>query len=198
MFRRYLNFGSRHASFDERNRLIAASLPKPHGWLLDVGTNIGQTANMLAGLGNFVIGIEKFLKEHQVACRNSAEGVAFMRAAVTPEMVQSGPCWDAILLLSVLHRIYAFEGETFMRAILKACGQKTSHLFIEGSTRHKRYMDGGRMAPPFADLDVKDAVRWHQELFCDELGKGWHISPVIVLKHSKNEPHRLFFHASRS
>jgi SAM-dependent methyltransferase len=195
MFRRYLNFGSRHASFDQRNRLMAKGLPKPHCWILDVGANIGQAANMLAGLGHYVVGVEKFAKEQQVACRNSEEGTAFMHASVTPDMIRSSPSWDAILLLSVLHRIYAFEGEAYMRAILNACGEKTSHLFIEGSTRHKRYMDGGHAAPAFADFDVDDAVRWHNELFRDELGVGWRIWPVTVLKHSKNEPHRLLFQA---
>ena len=197
MFRRYLNFGSRHASFHGRNELIADGLPRAHCWILDVGTNIGQTANMLAGRGHYVVGVEKFAKEHQIACRNSVEGAAFMRASVTPELIRSSPTWDAILLLSVLHRSYAFEGEASMRTILNACGERKSHLFIEGSTRHKRYMDGGHPAPAFTDFDVEDATRWHHELFRDELGKGWTISPVKVLKHSKNEPYRLLFHATR-
>ena len=198
VFRRYLNFGSRHSSFNERNQLIAAELPEEHLWILDIGSIIGQTSNFLASQGHFVVGIEKFEKEHKVSCARAVDGTAFMRTSVTPEFDQSTLKWDAILLLSVLHRIYAFEGEAFMRSILRACGEKTNHLFIEGSTRRARYTDQGNPPPPFTDFDTADAEKWHQEVFRAELGDGWQVSPAKVLAHSKSEPHRLFFHAEKT
>jgi hypothetical protein len=197
-FRRYLDFGSRHSSFDERNQLIASGIGKERSWILDVGSNIGQTSNFLASKGHFVIGVEKFEKEHKIACARSVSGTAFMRTSVTPEFIQSTVNWDAILLLSVLHRIHSFEGEEFMRAVLKACGERANQLFIEGSTRQARYMSGGHQAPAFTDFDTKDAERWHQELFQSELGNDWQVSDARVLAHSKSEPHRLFFHAKKT
>lgn len=196
-FRRHLNFGSRHSSFNERNQLIASGIGKEHAWILDIGSNLGETSNFLASKGHFVVGAEKFEKEHKIACAKSAPGTAFMRTSVTPEFVRSTPHWDAILLLSVLHRIYAFEGEQFMRSVLKACGEKTGRLFIEGSTRRARYTDQGNPAPPFTDFDTADAERWHQEVFRSELGEQWQVSAAQVLAHSKSEPHRLFFHAEK-
>lgn len=177
--------------------MIAAELSKPQSWILDIGSNIGQTSNFLASKGHFVVGVEKFEKEHRISCARSADGTAFMRTSVTPEFIRTTLQWDAILLLSVLHRIYAFEGEEFMRSVLRACGEKTNHLFIEGSTRCARYTDQGSPPPPFADFDTADAERWHQALFRAELGDGWQVSPAKVLAHSKSEPYRLFFHAVR-
>lgn len=197
-FRTHLDFGSRHKSFLRRNTLIADGLPKSGCWILDVGSNVGETSNFLADRGHFVLGIEKFSKEHSLACKRSHEGVAFMRTSVTPEFIQSTPKWDAVLLLSVLHRIYAFEGEQLMRGVLHAAGSRTDHIFVEGSTRHKRYMDGGHPAPSFKDQDVNDSERWHRALFEAELGPGWNIPAATVLDHSKNEPHRLYFHLSRN
>lgn len=197
-FRRYLDFGSRHSSFDERNQLIASGICKQRSWILDIGSNLGETSNFLASKGHFVVGAEKFEKEHKIACARSASGTAYMRTSVTPEFVQSTVHWDAILLLSVLHRIYAFEGESFMRSVLRACGEKTDHLFIEGSTRRARYTDRGNSAPSFTDFDTADAERWHQEVLRSELGDRWQVSPARVLAHSKSEPHRLFFHAEKT
>ncbi len=197
-FRTHLDFGSRHKSFLRRNSLIAEQLPKPSSWVLDVGSNVGETSNFLADKGHFVLGLEKFSKEHSIACKKSHEGVAFMRTSVTPEFVQSMPKFDAVLLLSVLHRIYSFEGERVMRGVLHAVGGRTDHLFVEGSTRHKRYTDGGHPAPSFKDMDVEDATRWHLQLFRDELGLAWSVPEPVVLDHSKNEPHRLYFYVSRS
>lgn len=197
-FRRHLNFGSRHSSFEERNRLIASAIRKPQSWILDIGSNLGETSSFLASQGHFVVGAEKFEKEHKIACARSAPGTAFMRTSVTPEFVESTLHWDAILLLSVLHRIYAFEGEAFMRSVLRACGEKTDHLFIEGSTRRARYTDQGHPAPSFTDFDIDDAERWHQDVLRSELGDRWQVSPARVLAHSKSEPHRLFFHAEKT
>ena len=196
-FRRYLDFGSRHASFAARNECIAQGISKPHSWILDIGSNLGETSNFLASQGHFVVGVEKFEKEHQISCARAADGTAFMRTSVTPDFIGSTVHWDAILLLSVLHRIYAFEGEEFMRSVLRACGEKTNHLFIEGSTRCARYTDQGNPPPPFTDFDTADAERWHQSLFLSELGGGWQIPVAKVLAHSKSEPHRLFFHAAK-
>src|SRR4029450_680041 len=120
--RKVLDFASRHASFNERNELIATALPVFPAWILDIGSNLGEVTNMLAERGNFVLGIESLQEEASVASSRAKPRAAFMRAPVTPELLRSCTRWDSILLLSVLHRIYAFNGEEYMRSVLAECG----------------------------------------------------------------------------
>lgn len=194
---RLRSFGSKHASFLERNTMIADGMPKPMSWVLDIGSNLGDTSNFLAEKGHVVLGVEKFEKEYKTARENAHHHAAFLCSGATPEFVRSGVTWDAILLLSVLHRLYAFEGEDFMKDVLKACGEKSGHLFIEGSTRHQRYCDHGQPAPDFVDLDIEAADAWHQALFAEALGEGWQVPKVIKLDCSTDEPYRLFYHLQR-
>lgn len=191
------DFKSRHASFDLRNTLILENLPKPQAWVLDIGSNLGAVSNELAAHGNYCVGIEKFAKPAKTAATQGRAHTAFMCADVTPGLITSGPRWDAILLLSVLHRIYAYEGEAAMRAVLLACAAKTDCLIIEGSTRHARYNDSGQTNPGFADLDVAAAALWHKTLFREVLPAAWVIADAIPLKCSAKEPYRLFFSLKR-
>jgi SAM-dependent methyltransferase len=193
----HLDFRSRHSSFDERNNLIASLLTKRPSWILDIGSNVGDTSNDLADRGHYVVGIEKFAPERQIAAQNAAAGAAFLRASVTPEFIRLMPQWDCILLLSVLHRIYAFEGERYMLDVLQECGKKTDRLFIEGSCRHERYTDQGKPPPDFVSLDVDSASEYHAKIFHRALGDAWDIAPAVRLKCSKKEPFRLLFHAVR-
>ena len=194
---RLRSFGSKHASFERRNALILESLPKQQSWVLDVGSNLGDTSNYLAEEGHVVLGIEKMEPEYRRALAGANPMAAFLCTGATPAFMRSTVDWDAILLLSVLHRLYAFEDETFMRDVLFECGQKSAHLFIEGSTRHERYSDHGSPAPDFPDLDVAASDAWHQALFRDVLGNGWSVPEGVRLECSKAEPYRLFYHLQR-
>ncbi len=191
------SFGSKHSSFDQRNNLIANGLPKAGSWVLDVGSNMGETSNYLSDMGHIVLGLELMEKERQVASKNASKQSAFLQVGVSPEFIKGGLHWDAMLLLSVLHRVWSFEGEDFMRSVLTECGQKSDHIFIEGSTRHQRYVDNGQPAPGFPDLDVDASDQWHKELFMSTLGSEWSVSPVEKLACSSAEPFRLFYHLKR-
>jgi hypothetical protein len=196
--REAFDFKSRHASFDERNRLILDNLAKPGSWILDVGANLGAVSDAMARAGHIAIGIEKFARSTQLAARQCAPGTAFLCASVTPDLIRSSVGWDAILLLSVLHRLYAFEGPEMMSGVLAACGERSARLMIEGSTRHARYTDSGQPAPDFADLDVAAADQWHRALFSKTLGKAWTIQVAQPLACSAKEPFRLFYCLTRA
>ena len=192
-----LRFHNKHASFEQRNTLIAENLPHENAWVLDVGSNTGFTTKFLGELGHFAIGVEKMDAEYNAARKIAGETSAFMRVGVSPAFFANSPQWSAILLLSVLHRIYAFEGEELMRSVLGECGKKTDDLFVEGSTRHARYKDQGQPAPGFVEHDVDSASAWHETLFADVLGKEWSIQSKHVLEHTKKEPHRILYHLSK-
>lgn len=193
-----LDFASRYASFDERNQLILQGLSGGPKWILDIGTNLGDVANALAEKGHFVVGVEREKKEAAIAARNAKPGVGIICAPVTTEMLNASPQWGAILLLSVLHRIYAFSGTDAMRTILRDCAARTDNMFIEGSTRHARYTDVGQPSPDFVSLDVESAADWHRQIFLKELGPAWRIATYKPLPCSKAEPFRIFFHLQRS
>lgn len=193
-----LRFNNKHASFEERNRLIAGRLPHEKSWILDVGSNTGYTTKYLGDLGHFALGVEKMNDEFNAAKKIQGETSAFMRVGVSPDFFRHGPHWSAILLLSVLHRIYAFEGEEFMRSVLAECAKKTDNLFIEGSTRHARYKDQGNPRPDFIEHDIESVSNWHEAMFSEVLGDAWTVRSRDVLEHTKKEPHRILFHLSKA
>ncbi|WP_227270204.1 methyltransferase domain-containing protein [Roseobacter weihaiensis] len=189
-----LRFHNKHASFEKRNKLIADRLPHRNSWVLDVGSNTGFTTKYLGELGHFAIGVEKMQEEFNAARKIQGDTSAFMRVGVSPAFFENSPQWSAILLLSVLHRIYAFDGEEVMRSVLSECGRKTDTLFIEGSTRHARYKDQGQPAPDFTEHDVEAAAAWHEALFASVLGEDWTVEAKDVLEHTRKEPHRILYH----
>lgn len=188
-----LDFGSRHASIEMRDKLVSNYLPKPPGWVLDVGSNLGKTSNLLASHGHYVLGVECKHQEWARSCARARPGAAFMNKSVTPEMIKSSKGWDAILLLSVLHRIYAYEGPDSMIAVLAACGQRTNNILIEGSTRHARYANKKQLVPEFVDHDLESAKEWHRDIFRSALDSAWEEKHVEMLSCSSSEPYRLFF-----
>lgn len=192
-----LNFERKHASFEQRNQLIADNLPHPGSWVLDVGSNTGFTTRFLGDLGHFVLGVEKMEREYVNARKIAGPTSAFMHVDVTPQFFESSPRWSAILLLSVLHRIYAFDGEAAMRDVLRQCGEKTDALFIEGSTRHARYCDQGQPRPGFPNLDNAAAAAWHETLFAQTLGDTWEIKSQHLLEHTRKEKHRILFYLTK-
>lgn len=144
-----LDFSIRHSGIQKRNSFIMDCLGAEVKWILDVGANQGHTSKEVASNGHFALGVEMFYEEYQKACVNPNPRAAFMNATVDPKFIENMPKWDAILLLSVLHRIYSFQGEEEMCLLLKAAGEKCGELFVEGSIRHARYTDHGQKAPDF-------------------------------------------------
>lgn len=192
-----LNFDKKHSSFEQRNQLIADNLGDQPSWILDVGSNTGFTSRFLGDLGHYVLGVEKMKEEFAKSRKIAGDTSAFMRVGVSPEFFANSPQWGAILLLSVLHRIYAFDGEASMRDVLLQCGKKTDNLFVEGSTRHARYCDKGQPKPAFDNMNVESAEAWHENVFQDVLGDDWAVQSKHVLAHTKKEPFRILFHLKK-
>ncbi|MGB0966702.1 MAG: hypothetical protein ACPGUX_00835 [Halocynthiibacter sp.] len=193
-----LEFQTKHKNFNERNQLIADSLPHDNSWVLDVGSNTGYTSRFLSDLGHFVLGVEKMEPEYKAAQEIQGPTTAFMNINASPEFFQNGPHWSAILLLSVLHRMYALEGEEFMRGALLECAHKTDNLFIEGSTSLKRYIGSKSPKPAFSHLDVESSDAWHREMFSEVLGDAWEVQSQNVLNHTEREPHRILYHIKKN
>jgi len=189
-----LDFSTEHRSFLLRNKMIRDALPERRCWILDVGSNTGETTRFLAASGHMVIGVEKFQEEYSEAVRKPQLGAGFLLAEVGSGFFEQAPSWDAILLLSVLHRIYASEGESVMRKVLEDCGKVAQNIFLEGSIRHSRYMDLGHEAPGFEDLQEASSFAWHKQLVDDCLGEDWKIIDYKSLPCTENEPVRLYFH----
>lgn len=192
-----LDFGSRHSSFHKRNDLVLRSLPLAPAWVLDIGSNLGDTSTFLANHGYYALGVESSHEEWSQSNKNSVAGAAFMKAEVSPMFIESGKEWDAICLLSVLHRVYAFQGLNVMIKLLTACSNRTKNIILEGSTRHARYTDKGQDEPNFIDLNVASAEEWHRYIFNTALDDCWNIVKIEYLKCSKKEPYRIFFHVQK-
>jgi len=188
-----LDFAAMHASFQERNNFIAERLGTPPKWVLDIGSNQGDTCNALAKHGHFALGVEMFSEEWRQASVNAHPHAAFLNVSASPKFIESAPRWDAVLLLSVLHRVYAFSGKEEMLQLLIACGKKSEQLFVEGSTRHARYTDLGEQPPNFTDLDVESADNWHRKIFLESLGAEWEIAHTAFLRCSESEPYRILY-----
>jgi len=190
-------FASGHQSHKERNSIILDFLPDKKSWILDIGSNTGETANFLAENSHVAIGLEKMEAEYRTSLRHANRSAGFLCTDVTGDFILSGPRWDAILLLSVLHRIYAFGGDEAMKAVLFASGQKADVLFVEGATRHARYTSNGCEAPDFEDLNLEAASQWHHKIFNDVLGPAWVVDLEKSLRCSDKEPYRILYRLSR-
>lgn len=192
--RRPLNFAERHASLIERDALIVDFLGSTPKWICDVGANQGATSNALANCGHFILAFEMLNYEYKLASLRAHPRVGLFNQAITFETVNSLPKLDAILFLSVLHRIYAFQGEHKMKKIITAASLKCDEMFIEGSIRHERYIDGGGKAPGFSNLDSSSADLWHRNIFSECLGNRWKIVHQCYLECSASEPFRIFYY----
>lgn len=192
-----LEFQTKHKSFKERNQLIADNLPHKSSWILDVGSNTGHTSRFLSDLGHFVIGVEKMEPEYKAAQEIQGPTTAFMNVNASAEFFRNGPHWCAILLLSVLHRMYALEGDEFMRQSLLECAQKTDNLFIEGSTSLKRYVGTKSPKPGFIHQNVDSADAWHRDIFKQVLGESWEVKSQNVLEHTDRERFRILYHLKK-
>lgn len=188
-----LQYSLRHKSHNKRNQWILERLPPSPAWVLDIGSNTGETANLVASAGHYVLGCEMLKAETQRASQNASSGAAFMNTQIDPSFLAQMPNWETILLLSVLHRVYAHKGPQAMRETLRLCGEKTGVIFVEGATRHARYTDKDQLAPEFVDLDVDDCDRWHREVIRGALGESWSISDLVVLEQSELEPFRITY-----
>jgi SAM-dependent methyltransferase len=178
---------------DYRWNLIRPHLPGAPSWLLDVGSNDGDTCRRAAALGHHALGLEISPQFVMRANRRAHPNVAFMTTSVSPDTLSSMPQFDAVFLLSVVHRIWAFEGRKHAEGCVRAAFRKTGLLFFEGVVRHVRYTDKGQPAPEFPDEDLSRGREWHLDWLKVLAPSGWridHIGDVHPL--NGNAPRLLF------
>ena len=188
-----LFYSKKHLQHAERNNFIAERI-QLKSWVLDIGSNTGETSNLIASRGSFCLGLEVMKGESQLAQQNAYPGAAFMLTKIDENIIREMPKWDVILMLSVAHRIYAFDGEQKMISVIRGCSEKANNIFFEASTRHARYTDQGQPAPSFEDLNVEECDEWHRTIFQTACGSDWEIVEKKVFNQSQKEPFRITYH----
>lgn len=156
-----LEFQESHLGIEDRWLIISRHLPDQKSWILDVGSNLGDTAGRVAERGHIVIGVEAERHLVERAIKLVPPNVALMTGRVDPDFFRTMPRFDVVLLLSVLHRIWAVNGRRFAEECLTACIEKSDRVLIEGAVRHQRYTQYGEEAPGFESNNLDAAVAWH-------------------------------------
>lgn len=169
-----MRFASR-MNLDDRWAYVSKALPAKPAWILDVGTNDCDTLFRLGRSGYCALGLEAFPLEMD---RPLSKGLAIMHLEVNPTVIESMPSFDAILLLSVFHRIYALQGPETAMNVLSSFSKKTRRLILEGASSHARYTDKGEAAPPFKDMDEISCIGWHMEIFQQATGNQFAVQHI--------------------
>lgn len=192
--RRKSAFQESHLGIEERWTIIARHLPDRKSWILDVGSNLGDTARRAAEIGHIVVGVESEKHLVQRAIEMVPPKVALMTGTVDPDFFRSMPRFDVVFLLSVVHRIWAVKGRRFAEECLTACLGKTDRIIIEGAVRHERYTQYGKETPEFESNNLAAGIDWHTEWLVALARPGdWEVKYLGYVPHSVKEPHRPLF-----
>jgi SAM-dependent methyltransferase len=188
-------FQEKHFGIEQRWSIISAHLPRHKSWILDVGSNLGDTARRAAEIGHIVVGVE--VERHLVerAVRKIPDNVALMVGRADPPFFESMPPFGAVLLLSVIHRIWAVGGRSFAEECMRSCMQKTNLIIMEGAVRHRRYIDHGKDPPDFESNNLDAGIAWHLQWLrtLADSSRSWRIESVGHVPHSTKEPYRPLF-----
>lgn len=182
---------------ESRWKLVAPYLPSSASWMLDIGSNDGDTCRRAALLGHYVLGVEVQKNEVEQACRFVDKNVAYMFANVTPSYISSLPKFDVIFLLSVIHRMWAINGREYAEECIRECFNKADLLVIEGVVTYRRYTDKGQPPPDFQDSDVVSGVAWHEKWLTDLSSKDWAINFAGEVRPHNQSASRLIFICKR-
>jgi SAM-dependent methyltransferase len=190
-------------------------MPEQGTWVLDVGANLGHTTELLSRLGWYVVGLEVSTEVYGRMLNEVAptlSGGAVIRAQLGDTDWERVPRFDAVLLFSVLHRVWALQGEPACAAVLSGLGARSDLLFVESATRLARFMPPERPTrvarvlqrlgapvepvPTFMDNDWQSSAQWHLEYFREVL-PSHHAELLGRCNHTKKEPYRPVFMLSR-
>ena len=192
--KRKLEFQESYLGIEERWSIISRHLPVGKSWILDVGSNLGDTARRAAALGHVVVGVEAERHLVERAIKIVPPNVALMTGRVDPEFFRSMPHFDVVLLLSILHRLWAVHGRRYAEECLTASLEKTDRVLIEGAVRHQRYTQYGKEAPEFESNDLDAGIAWHlQWLKALAPSPDWTVKSIGSVSASEREPYRPLF-----
>jgi len=103
--------------------------------MVDLGCSEGYYVLQAArhGLG-FCVGVDFDLRRIWT-CQNQAvlgdvANAGFLIAEIGPELIESMPCFDAVVFLSVLHHLMAARGEGAARDLLQTLSRKVGRVMI--------------------------------------------------------------------
>jgi hypothetical protein len=183
------DFPGRH-NLDARWELIENILPKESNWFLDIGSNNADTLKRLTAKGHFGVGLEV---DKDAAAKTLPDNAAMMITEVNAETFVRIPRFFGMFLLSVFHRIWALQGPDSAKDVLKAAGENSDFLIMEGCSRHARYTNKSTSpAPEFTDMNIQDSMEWHINLLTT-LIPGSSVSFIGVTKTVRtNDPRPLF------
>ena len=199
------SFQDKYLGHDQRWQLIESHLPPQGSWIMDVGANLGRTVAQIAGSGRYAIGLEVDERVHLRWLSESAPGLdhgGIIRTDLSGEEWSRIPRFDAVLLFSVLHRIWALQGEEACRNALQGIGSRCDLILVESATRRGRFLAKARMLesgeadetslPEFTDNDWESSAQWHLDYFARVL-PSHHAELLGRVDHTVKEPFRPVF-----
>ena len=193
-----VNFQKRHKGVEKRWEILSEYLPEKESWVLDIGSNYGDTSIRCAKMGHYTIGIEPFKEFFRSSHKKAFGRVAFMNESASPDFFEKLIKFDVIFMLSVFHRMWALNGPEYAKKCLKYSLQKSNIILFEGSTRLERYNSNSKFElPDFNDLDIEASILWHKSIFDKICDKNWKIEYLGNVNHTKSEPYRILFKLER-
>lgn len=190
-------YQAKYRGHEERWKLICPWLPNEPTWMLDVGSNLGETARRAASLGHYVLGVEIDATLVSRCARNVVPNAAFMLAPVDELFLKHMPRFPVIFLLSVFHRIWALRGKVAAESTLRHLIRSSDVLIIESSSKHKRYLGQEDVTPPFQSDVIESAVDWHLELVGSLAGDEFEVKHLGNVPCTAGEPLRPLFAVRR-
>lgn len=195
-------FQDKRQGMDERwqsiRKFVENKLEDPDNIILDVGSNLGDTVNRLTNLGFKAVGLEydaALVKESRIRGHADSE---FKVAEVNPDYINNLENYDIVLLLSVMHRMWALKSKAFAESCLKEFSKKTNNIYFEGALGLQRYLGNKREIPNFENNSVDGGSIWHKQWLKQNLTEGkWNINYLGVVPHTSSEPYRVLFAATK-
>jgi SAM-dependent methyltransferase len=157
--------------------------------ILDVGCNAGYITRLAGQAGLFSVGIDIHVDVLRV--KAPLERACLGEFELNRPLVKRIPKFDAILLLSVVHQLIAFDGEKVARRLVRALARKARSVFlIEFAALNRKY--GFRDSKAFDDNDEGSVIQYAQHWLRSSLD-NWNVKYVGKCPETKQEPYRYLF-----
>ncbi|WP_280565383.1 hypothetical protein, partial [Chromohalobacter sp. 48-RD10] len=154
--------------------------------------------NRISQIGFYSLGLEYDSNLVDKARLSAHKNARFEVAEVSPQYIQKMEHHDAILLLSVMHRIWALNGKEYAESCLTELSKKTENIYFEGSVGLQRYQGERKELPSFENNAIEKAVEWHRKWLKKHLTNGtWDVEYLGVVPHTSSEPYRILFSAKK-